>query len=56
MVPYELGEKSSQLLKEMGMDVTFKTYKDMGHSADPTEIEDLEAFLKRVLPPAEGTA
>lgn len=27
------------------------SYSDLGHSADPTEIEDLERFLQKTIPP-----
>jgi predicted esterase len=26
-------------------------YRDLGHSADPEEVEDLERFLNKTLPP-----
>lgn len=33
--------------------VTDAAFSDLGHSADPQEIEDLEKFLQQVIP-AEG--
>lgn len=69
IVPYELGDKSAKMLKELGVEnVSFNSYEyvccflvcrspyadicsDLGHSADPNEIEDLERFLEKTLPP-----
>ncbi|KAJ5820608.1 hypothetical protein N7474_006199 [Penicillium riverlandense] len=52
VVPFQFGEKSSQTLKELGLkDVTFNRYPDLGHSADPAEIDDLEQFLGKTIPP-----
>ncbi|KAJ5180098.1 acyl-protein thioesterase 1 [Penicillium capsulatum] len=52
VVKYQFGQQSAQMLKEMGLeDVTFNDYADLGHSADPEEIDDLEKFLERTLPP-----
>ncbi|KAJ5584769.1 phospholipase [Penicillium hispanicum] len=50
VVKYQFGEQSAKLLKELGADVSFNTYPDLGHSADPVEIEDLERFLMKTLP------
>jgi len=74
VVPFQFGEKSSQALKDLGLeDVTFNRYpyvagylscgrmlmavcSDLGHSADPAEIDDLEKFLERTIPPAGEAA
>ncbi|KAE8359211.1 Phospholipase/carboxylesterase/thioesterase [Aspergillus caelatus] len=54
IVKYEFGKTSSKLLQELGLEnVQFNSYPDLGHSADPQEIEDLEKFLQQVIP-AEG--
>lgn len=53
----ELGKKSFDLLKGLGYNATLKIYPDMGHSACPEEIDDVEAFLSERLPPVnEGKA
>ncbi|SLM33306.1 acyl-protein thioesterase 1 [Lasallia pustulata] len=51
VVRYEWGQKTAQILKDWGWKVDFKTYKNLVHSADPEEIDDLEAYLKEKLPP-----
>ncbi|KAH8431555.1 palmitoyl-(protein) hydrolase [Aspergillus melleus] len=58
VVKYEFGKMSSKALTDMGLeDVSFNSYPDLGHSADPVEIEDLEKFLKKTIPPqGEGEA
>jgi predicted esterase len=39
------------MLKSLGVEnVEFNTYPDLGHSADPAEIDDLEKFLMKALP------
>lgn len=50
-VAYKYGVETHNLLKELGADITFKTYNGMAHSAVPQEIADVGAFLKRVSPP-----
>jgi len=54
LVKYEWGQKTAQFLKERGFKVDFRTYKDLVHSADPEEIDDVEKFIKDCLPPQEG--
>ncbi|KAF9884473.1 hypothetical protein FE257_001734 [Aspergillus nanangensis] len=58
VVPFTFGEISAKAVKDLGLeDVTFKSYANLGHSADPQEIEDLEEFLNRAIPPeGEGQA
>ncbi|KAE8351365.1 putative phospholipase [Aspergillus coremiiformis] len=54
VVPYEFGTTSAKVLKDLGLeDIQFKSYSDLGHSADPLEIEDLEKFLQQTIP-SEG--
>ncbi|EZF68580.1 hypothetical protein H105_08789 [Trichophyton soudanense CBS 452.61] len=55
VVKHQYGDKTASILKDMGVDVDFKTYHGLGHSGDPDEIQDLEKFLDRIIP-AEGTA
>ncbi|OQE18014.1 hypothetical protein PENSTE_c019G06890 [Penicillium steckii] len=52
IVKYQYGQQSAEKLKELGLsDVEFNTYSNLGHSADPTEINDLEKFFSKVIPP-----
>jgi phospholipase/carboxylesterase len=48
VVPLAMGEASRQLLHERGHDVLWKTYP-MGHSLCLEEVQDISAFLRRVL-------
>jgi phospholipase/carboxylesterase len=50
IVPSALGEASRDLLRSRGYDVEWRAYP-MPHSVCAPEIEDLRAFLIRVLPP-----
>jgi phospholipase/carboxylesterase len=43
-----MGEASRRLLHERGHDVLWKTYP-MGHSLCLEEVQDISAFLRRVL-------
>ncbi|KAH7065036.1 Phospholipase/carboxylesterase/thioesterase [Macrophomina phaseolina] len=51
VVRYEWGQRTASKLKEWGWKVDFKTYQGLLHSADPEEIDDLEAYLRDRLPP-----
>ncbi|KAL3595021.1 hypothetical protein FPOAC2_09342 [Fusarium poae] len=51
IVPCERGKLSADLLKGLGYDVAWKTYPGMGHSAVPEELDEVEAFLRKQLPP-----
>ncbi|KAF7155640.1 hypothetical protein CNMCM5623_008182 [Aspergillus felis] len=54
VVLFDFGDLSAKKMKEIGLeDVTFKSYPDLGHSADPEEIEDLARFLQKVVPPED---
>jgi len=48
VVPLAMGEASRQLLQARGHDVLWKTYP-MGHSLCLEEVQDISAFLRRVL-------
>lgn len=50
VVKYQWGQKTADKLKEWGWTVDFKTYKGLPHSADPQEIDDLEAYIKARIP------
>lgn len=54
VVQHQWGQKTAEKLKEWGCDVDFRTYKDLPHSADPQEIDDLEAFLNKTIPAKGG--
>ncbi|KAJ5203745.1 Phospholipase/carboxylesterase/thioesterase [Penicillium cinerascens] len=58
VVPHAFGQGSAKMLKDLGVEnVEFNTYPDLGHSADPVEIDDLEKFLTKTLPmEADGAA
>lgn len=50
VVPLALGQGSRDFLAGRGYDVDWRTYP-MAHSLCPNEIEDIRAWLLRVLPP-----
>jgi len=54
VVSLDKGKLSADLLKEWGWKVDFKTYRGLAHSADPDEIDDLEKYLKEVIPLLDG--
>ena len=46
------ARESAARLRALGCtDYTLKEYAHLGHSVDPEEIEDLQAWLEGVLPP-----
>ncbi|KAF5658179.1 acyl thioesterase 1 [Fusarium heterosporum] len=51
IVPCQRGKLSVDLLKGLGYDVTWKTYPGMQHSACVEELDEVEAFLQKQLPP-----
>jgi hypothetical protein len=53
MVRYEWGKLTAEKLKELGIDVDFRTYQGLPHSASPEEMDDLEGYLRTVLPPLD---
>lgn len=54
LVKHEWGQQTADTLKEMGWTVDFKTYQGLAHSADPKEMDDLEAYIAEKLPPQGG--
>ena len=50
LVKHEWGSETAKVLRESGWRVDFRTYKGLGHSADPKEIDDLESYLHERLP------
>ncbi|SPQ19671.1 8be0b131-e0c1-431b-8997-3c46d37006fa [Thermothielavioides terrestris] len=55
VVNTKLGRMSYDMLKSMGYNATLKIYEDMGHSACPEEMDDVEAFLTERLPALGST-
>ncbi|KAJ5502625.1 hypothetical protein N7463_005499 [Penicillium fimorum] len=50
VVPFASGKASMVKLKELGLeDVSFHQYENLGHSATPEEIDDLEKFIEKAL-------
>jgi len=54
VVRYEWGKLTAEKLREWGVDVEFKTYRGLPHSADPEEIDDLEAYIRTAIPPLDA--
>ncbi len=54
LVKYQWGKQTADVLKGWGWSVDLKTYPDLAHSADPKEIDDLEAYIQQRLPPTNG--
>ena len=54
LVKHEWGLQTAQALRDMGWTVNFNTYPGLAHSADPKEIDDLEAYIAERLPPQGG--
>lgn len=48
VVPYAMGEKSRDVMLSLGYQVDFRSY-DMTHSLCPAEVNDLSAWLARLL-------
>ncbi|KAG5979233.1 hypothetical protein E4U55_005397 [Claviceps digitariae] len=51
LVLYDHAKDSEKALTQMGYSVTFKTYRQMQHSACIEELNDVEAFIRDKLPP-----
>ncbi|KAF4625456.1 hypothetical protein G7Y89_g12710 [Cudoniella acicularis] len=45
------GQKTADVLKSGGWTVNLKFYGGLQHSADPTEIDDVEKYLNESIPP-----
>lgn len=50
VVQAKYGVKSGELLKEAGVDVDFRMYAGLPHSASPEELEHMQEFLRERLP------
>lgn len=53
VVPFQIGKLSCETLKSKGMNVEFKEYPGMGHTASMEELMDVKQFLLKVLPEKE---
>ncbi|KAH8717027.1 Phospholipase/carboxylesterase/thioesterase [Phaeosphaeriaceae sp. PMI808] len=51
VVAHKFGELSAKELTKHGYNVDFRTYENLVHSADPEEIDHLEAYLNQQIPP-----
>ncbi|MCJ1374330.1 hypothetical protein MMC20_005562 [Loxospora ochrophaea] len=56
LVKYDWGQGTANALNDMGWKVDFKSYKDLVHSADPQEIDDLQSYIEDRLPPMGDSA
>lgn len=52
MIPYSVGKKSSEHLKEFGLNLSFNTVHGMAHSADIDELKHVVKFLNERIPPS----
>lgn len=50
VVPLRFGKASVKLMNEIGLNVTFKSYSGMPHSACAEELEDVARFVKSLVP------
>lgn len=55
VVPYRWGQLTSTTLKGFLTDHEFKTYKGLMHSSNPAELQDIQQFLNKILPPIESS-
>ncbi|KAF2017312.1 acyl-protein thioesterase 1 [Aaosphaeria arxii CBS 175.79] len=51
VVAHKYGQMSADALKALGYKIDFRTYENLVHSADPEEIDHLEAYLNQQIPP-----
>jgi lysophospholipase I len=40
---------SAKTMRDLGLDVEFKSYAGLAHSANPTELNDVSDFVKKAL-------
>ncbi len=55
LVKHDWGVRTAEVLRtDLGVaDLDFKTYHGLAHSADPLEIDHVEAFIRKCLPPLQ---
>ncbi|XP_076317700.1 acyl-protein thioesterase 1-like [Tachypleus tridentatus] len=51
VVPYKIGQLTSDLLGKFMKNLEFKTYKGMMHSSCEEEMKDAKRFIEKYLPP-----
>ncbi|RKK65516.1 hypothetical protein BFJ69_g16214 [Fusarium oxysporum] len=51
IMPTNRAKRLAERLRELGYDVTWKSFHGMGHSTSPEEWDDVEPFLRARLPP-----
>jgi len=51
IVLFPKGELASKTIQEIGVPVTFKTYKNLVHSSSDAEMNEVELFITKQLPP-----
>ncbi|CAG9467310.1 unnamed protein product [Pedinophyceae sp. YPF-701] len=51
VVAFSFGTNTKALLEKEGVDVTWRVYNGMPHSACPEELQDLAQWLAKTLPP-----
>jgi predicted esterase len=51
LVKYDWGLRTAEALRDMDYKVDFHTYKGLEHSAEPEEMDDVEAYIQERLPP-----
>ncbi|KAH8666752.1 acyl-protein thioesterase-1-like protein [Xylariales sp. PMI_506] len=56
VIPTALAKESFDELKRQGYNASLKIYPGMAHSASPQELDDVEAYLKEVIPPHDKDA
>lgn len=49
VVPYKWGQLTSTVVKNFLKAHEFKTYKGLGHSSSPEELEDIRKFINEVI-------
>ena len=49
VVGYNFGQQSYDILRKLGVNTEFNTYRGMGHSACPAELKDFKNFLEENL-------
>jgi len=50
VVQFQFGFMTNTLMQNFYKDVKFNKYEKLGHSSDPKEMVDVQAFLKKALP------
>eukprot|EP00042_Codosiga_hollandica_P046460 m.489336 g.489336 ORF g.489336 m.489336 type:complete len:75 (+) comp57236_c4_seq6:700-924(+) len=51
VVSYKYGQLTAQALTTLDVPVEFKSYPRLGHGAEAKEMEDLAAWIRKLLPP-----